>query len=126
MKIKAYWGALGACLLGASLFWNKQQYPERSWLWIVGKSGVDLALLVVLTAVLPALVLAYSCIWTMDQLGPHLPKDRILRVTVAIITTTGIAWLGGIFLEALLFIGVFAMDLVTGRIWTLYRQKLHA
>lgn len=126
IRVRAYWAALTTCLFGAAVYWNRKQYSRESWSFVLGKSLVDLALLGILAIFTPVLVFVYSCIWTMDRLTEYLPKDRILRVTMAVLSASTLAWLGGIFMELLLFIGTMSMDLVTGRVLTLYRRRVQA
>lgn len=108
--------------MGISIYWNKRQYPGKSWPWVIGKSVLDVALVGVLAAFMPALLLVYSCMFVLDLMTPYLPKDRVLRVTIAVLTGSLLANLGARCLELLLVLGAAGMDLVSGRVLRLYQR----
>lgn len=124
MRTKSYWTMLASAALGISVLWNKRNYPDQSWSWVVGKTVLDLGLLAILTAFLPALVLAYSCMFVLDLLNKYTGTDRVLRMTAAVLTGLALTTVAGRFIEILVLIGAAAMDLVTGRLLYLYRSYL--
>lgn len=114
----------GLALLGGLLFWkNTQSYRRKSVWWRAGKSAIDMGLIVVMAARLPALLVGWCVLWITRPI-----QNSALKTTLAIIAGIAFGLMGAYYMEALIFFSVFAIDLVTGANCFLkykekYRQK---
>ena len=118
---KVYWGALLASLFAVSLWRNNRKYQERSRWFRLGKAFMDAALVSLLATFCPPLLIAYCVLWTMQ----FIPGDNVIKATCSVVAGLSFTLIGGFFLEAILFVGVFAVDLLTGKFfhhWTTGKQ----
>jgi hypothetical protein len=77
----------------------------------LGKAFMDAALVSLLATFCPPLLIAYCVLWTMQ----FIPGDNVIKTTCSVVAGLSFTLIGGFFLEAILFVGVFAVDLVTGK-----------
>ena len=110
-KWHAYWAALAVAMLAVNLWRNRRKYHAESWLWCTGKSLADTTLVCLLAIFCPPLLIAYSVLW----LAQFVSDEPIWRTTFSVLAGITLAAVGGWFLEAVIVIGLFAIDLVTGR-----------
>lgn len=110
-KWHAYWAALTAAMLAVNLWRNRRKYRAESWLWCMGKSLSDTSLVCLLAIFCPPLLIAYSVLW----LAQFVSDEPIWRTTFSVLAGITLAAVGGWFLEAVIVIGLFAIDIVTDR-----------
>ena len=67
----------------------------------------------------PPLLIAYSVLW----LAQFVSDEPIWRTTFSVLAGIALAAVGGWFLEAVIVIGLFAVDLVTGRFLNHWRAS---
>jgi hypothetical protein len=118
---KVYWGALFASLFAVSLWRNNRKYRERSRWFRLGKAFMDAALVSLLATFCPPLLIAYCVLWATQ----FIPGDHVIKTTCSVVAGLSFTLIGGFFLEVLLVLGVFAIDLVTGKFfhhWTTAKQ----
>jgi hypothetical protein len=108
---KVYWGALLASLLAVSLWRNNRKYQERSRWFRLGKAFMDAALVSLLATFCPPLLIAYCVLWATQ----FIPGDSVIKTTCSVVAGLSLTLIGGFFLEGILFVGVIAVDLVTGK-----------
>ena len=108
---KVYWGALLASLFTVSLWRNNRKYQERSRWFRLGKAFMDAALVSLLATFCPPLLIAYCVLWATQ----FIPGDNVIKTTCSVIAGLSFTLIGGFFLEGILFVGVVAVDLVTGK-----------
>ena len=108
---KVYWGSLFAALFAVSLWRNNRKYKERSRWFRFGKAFMDAAFVSVLAAFCPPLLIAYCVLWATRRI----PGDNVVKTTCSVLAGLSFTLIGGFFLEAILVLGVFAIDLVTGK-----------
>ena len=72
---------------------------------------MDAALVSLLAAFCPSLLIAYCVLWATQ----FIPGDSVIKTTCSIVAGLSFTLIGGFFLEVLLVLGVFAIDLVTGK-----------
>jgi hypothetical protein len=77
----------------------------------LGKAFMDAALVSLLATFCPPLLIAYCVFWATQ----FIPGDSVIKTTCSIIAGLSFTLIGGFFLEVLLVLGVFAIDLVTGK-----------
>ena len=119
---KVYWGALFASLFTVSLWHNNRKYKERSRWFRLGKAFMDAALVSLLATFCPPLLIAYCVLWATQ----FIPGDSVIKTTCSVVAGLSFTLIGGFFLEVLLVLGVFAIDLVTGKFfhhWTTAKQQ---
>src|ERR1035441_299033 len=115
---KVYWGALFASHFAVSLWRNNRKYKERSRWFRLGKAFLDAALVALLAAFCPSLLIAYCVLWATQ----FIPGDNVIKTTCSVVAGLSFTLIGGFFLEVLLVLGVFAIDLVTGKF---FRSEEH-
>ena len=109
-KWYAYWGSLCAVLFGIAFWRNRRKYRSRSAWYLVLKAAFDTALVAGLAAFFPPLLIAFCVLWLTRRIYNE-PVWRAASVLAGI----SLSVLGGVCFEALLVVGVFAADLVSGR-----------
>ena len=109
MKWKLYWATLVAILLGVLWFKNRHYYPTQSKKWNASKSLIECGLLVLAAAFLPAILTVYGGMW----ITKHIQRPG-LRVGIGFITSIVMMLMLTNFLEFVVLIGVFAVELITG------------
>ena len=108
---KVYWGALFASLFAVSLWRNNHKYQERSRWFRLGKAFMDAALVSLLATFCPPLLIAYCVLWATQ----FIPGDHVIKTTCSVVAGLSFTLIGGFLLEGILFVGVIAIDLVTGK-----------
>lgn len=106
----AFWiGALG--LLAGLVFWNNCRiYKAKRLRWKLGKSLADWAIIVLLAARLPALLIGWSVLWVVRPV-----KHPAIRTTMAVLAGLAFSLVGAKAIELLIVSSVFSIDLITGR-----------
>jgi hypothetical protein len=109
-KWVAFWVTVTA-ILGLLLFWkNTKTYAEESVLWRIGKSLIDMGLILLCAIRLPALLIGWCVLWLTKPI-----EHPALRTTMAILTGMLLAVAGQTAIEILVLLSIFAVDLVTGK-----------
>lgn len=119
-KWHAYWAGIAAAMLAVNFWRNRRKYREESRRWCVGKSVVDTSLVCLLAVFCPPLLIAYSVLW----LAQFISDEPIWKTTFSVIAGISLAAVGGWFLEVVLIVGLFAIDLVTGRFLYHWRRTV--
>jgi hypothetical protein len=115
-SLKLYWTALFSSLFAACLWRNHRLYRQRSWFWKTGKAIFDAAIIGLLAAFCPPLLIAYCVLW----ITRWIPGNAVVKTTISVLAGLTFTLIGGFFLEALVLIGTFAIDILTGdvvRFW---------
>jgi hypothetical protein len=115
--------ALFATLLGLCCWRNRRKYKDRTGWFCIGKGLLDAMLLSLLAWLCPPLLIAYCVLW----LTQFVPGDNVVKTTCSIVAGLLFTVIGGFFLEVVLVLGVFAMDLVTGKFlhhWEAVERKV--
>lgn len=109
MKWYLYWATLITALLGVLWYKNRHFYPKQTKKWNAGKSLIECGLLVLAAAFMPLILTAYGGYWVTKRIAR--PGYRI-----AVGFCTGILMMLMItnFLELVVLIGVFAIEILTG------------
>lgn len=101
---------VGTAALYCLAFWkNSKSYTHKSRNWRLGKSAIDCSLVITAALYLPALLVGWSVMWLARPI-----KRRGIQVSLAIILGILLSSIGGIALEVLCVLGIFAVDLLTG------------
>ena len=72
---------------------------------------MDAALVSLLATFCPPLLIAYCVLWATQ----FIPGDHVIKTTSSVVAGLSFTLIGGFFLEGILFVGVVAADLVTGK-----------
>jgi hypothetical protein len=110
-KYKLFWAASIATLCGLAFWKNSKSYPQKSKLWRLGKAVIDTGLVPLMVLYASALLLMYVVIWLTSPF-----KNRIMQSTAAFASILAVSHLAGIVFEAAAVFGVFAVDLLTGKV----------
>lgn len=109
MTMKAFWAAMIAAL-GGLLFWrNTVRYRHKSGLWRMGKSILEMVLLIATAQFLPGMLIAWLVLWATRPI-----QSGWLKTLVGVITGIFFGFMSNIFAELLVLCGVFAVELKTG------------
>ncbi len=101
---------LGVMALYGLAFWkNSKSYIYKSRNWRLGKSAIDCSLVITAALYLPALLVGWTVMWLARPI-----QRRGIQVTLAIVLGILLSSIGGIALEVLCVLGIFAVDLLTG------------
>lgn len=111
MKWRVYWTSLILLLLGVSLLYNKRKYPDKSTFWLLWKSAADCGLIGFLAWLCPALLIAFISMWVLE----HVKTDSILKTIAGVLTGLGLSALAGWFLEVILLLGIFGINIFTSK-----------
>lgn len=108
---KLYLAALAGitALLGLAWWKNSKSYSFKSKQWRLVKSAIDTALVVSAAIWLPALLVGWVVMWLTRPLN-----RRGVQITVAVILGIVFSSIGGVALEVLCVLAIFAVDLLTG------------
>lgn len=109
-KWKAFWATGLAALFGLSLWQNRRRYQQRSWWFVSIKSAVDTGLVSLLAMKMPAMLCGYVILW----LSKPVKGKPMVRTTITTLLGVGISVAANRFMEAVVILGVLAMDLVSG------------
>lgn len=113
---KLYWAALFGSLFAVCLWRNNRLYRDKSGMWKAGKAFLDAAIVALLAAFCPPLLIAYCVLWVTRRI----PGSAIVKTTISVLAGLTFTLIGGFFLEVLVLIGTFAIDILTGealRFW---------
>lgn len=109
---KMFWACFVASVFGLSLWSNRRLYRNKSWTWVGVKSLFDAGLVLALAMKIPVLLCGYVCVWLTRPF-----KDRpVLRTTLGTLIGLTIGVLSAFSMEAVVVLGIFAVDLVSGGI----------
>jgi len=117
-KWHAYWAVLAAAMLAVNFWRNRRKYRGESRLWVAGKSFADTSLVCLLAVFCPPLLIAYSVLWLVQFVS----EDPLWKTTFSVVAGISLAAIGGWFLEAVLIVGLFSIDIVTGRFLRHWRR----
>lgn len=107
--IAMLWAAAIA-IVGACLFWrNRTRYRSRSVIWQAGKSLVEMIVLFLTAAVMPALLIVWLVVWVTKPI-----KTPWVRTITGVLSGVLFGFCSTFALEALIVCGIFAIDLKTG------------
>jgi len=102
--------AAAIAIVGSCLFWrNRRRYRRRALLWVAMKSAVELLILFLVAALMPALLIVWLVVWVTRPI-----KTPWVRTVVGVLSGVVFGIFSSFALEALIFFGVFAIDLKTG------------
>ena len=110
-KWHAYWIGLAGAMLAVNFWRNHRKYRGESRPWVAGKSLADTSLVCLLAIFCPPLLIAYSVLWLVQFVS----DDPLWKTTFSVIAGISLAAIGGWLLEAVLIVGLFSIDVVTGR-----------
>lgn len=103
--------AIGAAILGGLLLWkNSYSYKTKSLTWKIGKSLVDLSLILLTLWKMPGLVIAWTVMWLTQPI-----KSNYLRILLSYIAAIGMGALNMAAVEVLALMSVCSIDMITGR-----------
>ena len=103
--------AAGIALLLSLAYWkNSFSYKSKPRNWRIGKSIIDCVLVVLSALYLPALLVGWCVMWLTRPI-----RRRGIQITLAVIVGIALASIGGVALEILCILGIFAVDLLTGK-----------
>jgi hypothetical protein len=108
-KVVAFWAAALALIGGLLLWRNSKRYPERTRLWLVSKAGFELIILLLTATLMPALLIAWLVVWATKPI-----KSPWVRTIVGIVSGVCFGFMSNLAIEALVFFGIFAVDMKTG------------
>jgi hypothetical protein len=109
-RFAAYWAALSVVLVSVSLVRNWLLHPGESRWFVAGKAAVEAALVAVLAAFCPPLLIAFCTLWLCSFVWDHAALKTAASVAIGIV----LSLLAGLYLEILLLVGVFSMNNITG------------
>ena len=110
-KWHAYWAGLAGAMLAMSFWRNHRKYRGEPRLWVAGKSFADTTLVGLLAVFCAPLLIAYSVMWLVQFVS----DEPIWKTTFSVIAGVSLVAVGGWLLEAVLIVGLFSIDIVTGR-----------
>jgi hypothetical protein len=105
----AFWAAVLA-FAGGWLCWrNRKRYMKKSVVWLISKSVTELLVLLLTASVLPALLIVWLVVWITRPI-----KTPWVRTVIGVLSGISFAFMSSFALEALIFLGIFAIDMKTG------------
>lgn len=110
-----------AALFGLAYWKNTFSYGFKTRKWRFGKSAIDCLLVVLSALYLPALLVGWTVMWLTRPI-----QRRGIQITLSIVAGIVFASIGGVALEVLCILGIFAVDLLTGHngIYGWYKQQI--
>lgn len=96
-------------LFGLACWKNWKSYPFKSRNWRLGKSAIDCILVMLSALYLPAVLVGWTVMWLTRSI-----QRRGIQITLAVILGILFSSIGGVALEILCVIGIFAVDILTG------------
>jgi|SRR5271166_802441 len=101
---------VGVLALYGLAFWkNTRSYSFKTTNWRLGKSAIDCILVVLSAIYLPALLVGWVVMWLTKPIN-----TRGVQITLAVILGIIFSSIGGVALEVLCILSIFAVDLLTG------------
>lgn len=97
-------------LFGLAYWKNTFSYSFKSINWRLGKSAIDCILVVLSALYLPALLVGWVVMWLTRPI-----QRRGIQITLAVILGIIFSSVGGVALEVLCVLSIFAVDLLTGK-----------
>lgn len=109
MRIKwyAYWAVLVSGLLGLLYWKNSSNHKNKTWKWNAGKSVIEGIMLVLSAAFMPAFLVIYGGMWCTRRI-----EKPAIRAGVGFAVSIGLMLMLANFLEFVVVLGVFAIDLI--------------
>ena len=108
-SVVAFW-ATAIAVLGGLLFWrNRTKYQSKSSAWLLGKSGVELLILFLTAAFMPALLIVWLVVWATRSI-----ENPWLRTILGVVTGIVFGFVSNVAVEVLVILGVFSIDMKTG------------
>lgn len=104
-----FWTVAVASVGGLLFLRNTKKYRQKSGVWRIGKSTIELLLLCLMATCLPALLIAWICMWICKPI-----KRPWVKATVGILSGVTLGFCSHFALEALVVLGAFGIDLKTG------------
>lgn len=101
----------GIVILYSLCVWkNTISYGFKTIQWRLVKSAIDCGIIVLAALYLPALLIGWCTMWLTRPI-----TKRGVQITLAILLGVAFGTIGGVALEALCLLSVFAVDLLTGQ-----------
>lgn len=117
IKWRVYWASMLTGLCIVLLIKNWYMYTNKNWRFKIGKSIIEGVLLVAFAVWIPAFLVVYSSMWLTQRI------DRpAIRTAASILAGIGLTVLGGRFLEALVIMGCFGIELLSRDFLSYYRE----
>jgi hypothetical protein len=108
IKWKLYWATLVAALLGVLFLKNRKMYADKTWKWQTSKSLIEGTLLVLSAVFMPVFLVVYGSTWITQGI-----KRPAIKVGVSCLVGTVLMLTVGSFLELLVLLGVFSIELIS-------------
>lgn len=96
-------------LLGLTWLKNTYSYGLKSIKWRMGKTVIDASLIILAALYFPALLVSWIVMWLSAPI-----QRRGIQVTLAVLLGIAFSSIGGVALEVLCVLAIFAVDLLTG------------
>ena len=117
-RYKLFWAGATAALFGLAYWKNTVSYPAMKWYNRLLKTGIDTTLVVAMAVWAPALLIMYVVMWLLSP-----TKNRVAQIGGGFGAMLVMSHVAGVVFEAVVILGVFAVDLITGQV--LARTKRH-
>jgi hypothetical protein len=110
MKLRViFWAILGSVLSVLLLWQNTRRYPTEPVKWRMGKSAIELVILLLSALWLPIVLVSWCCVWLTRPI-----KTNWIKATIGVLAGVSLSFMGLYVLELLLLIGVLSIDEITG------------
>ena len=120
-RYRLLWAALLAALLGLAFWKNSRSYPHKSRIWRLGKAVIDVGLVLLMVVYAPALLLMYVVLWLTSPF-----RTRVVQLGAGFAAALAVTHIAGVVVEAVVIVGIFAIDLVTGQVVARTSRRLRA
>jgi len=120
-RYRLFWAAMLAALLGLAFWKNSRSYPHKSRIWRLGKAVVDTGLVLLMVVYAPALLLMYVVLWLTSPF-----RTRVVQLGAGFAAALAVTHIAGVVVEAVVIVGIFAIDLVTGQVVARTSRRLRA
>ncbi len=113
-KWQIWWASLVACAGFVCAAMNTKRYPDKSFPWILGKTLLDLSVVFTLCLVpaLTPLMIAFIVMWSIHRMK----LNGVYATVVGFFTGLLLSTLAGRILEIVFFLGVWSVEVFTGRL----------
>lgn len=108
MKWILYWTSLLGLLFGGLYLKNRHRHSDKTRQWQLGKSAIEMCLLALAAALMPAIIVAYASMWATKNI-----QRPAFRIGAGFMIGTLLFMTIGSVLEILVIVGIFAIDLVS-------------